>query len=413
MKPYKSPHHGMDAHDKWAFIILGIVVALSIAFVAYITGRQPQIPEMIPTNLLRHQGPMLPAQRPASAPVSPLPHIQFDVILPHIATGTAVITDASPAVFAYAHGTAMAGNKFVIGMANREGNPFVSNKLLFFTDPQYLNRYLTVLFPHLGDVETMTIDPVSGDAYFLLTGSKNLELYRFDPHTLILSAVASSTSIDPGAKPAIVSDGTYVYGITDTVPSTVFKVKLSDGTVDFNPKGHISHGHSAAIGIYPNSTELYFGGGLSDGFEKADAATLAPIKRVDLSPCTETDDMPYQKIDDTEGYIYVGCEFQPYGYRIRTVDLNASRFLLPGSSLGVFIFGDDLYNAAQDGRIDIFPGLNLADLERYHIASSSLVDNHHQEIEPNELFFASSTQSLYFTAWYGTPGLFRVSTSTE
>jgi len=399
----------MEKQNVWALIILAIVVIGATLVLIYETGKKPPVPPVIPLTIERPKRPVI--QKLVGIPS--LPHPRFGVIVPMIVTGTAKIIDASPAVFAYAHGTAMAGDDFVIGMADREGNPFVSNKLLLFTDPQYLDRYLTVLFPHRGDVETMAFDPVSGQIYFLLTGSKNLELYGFDPHTLDLRAIASSTSIDPGAKPAIVTDGTYVYGITNTAPSVLFKVNIADGTIVSNSQGHISYGHSAAIGIYGNSVELYFGGGMSDMFEKADGATLSALNKINLSPCSETDDMPYQRTDSSGGYVYVGCEIQPYGYRIHTSDFSASRFLLPGSSLGLFIFGDDLYNAAQDGNVDLFPHLDLGRLDRYRIASSSLVDAHHQSLEPNELFFASSTQSLYFTAWYGTPGLYRVATSTD
>ena len=232
------------------------------------------------------------------------------------------------------------------------------------------------------------------------------------PSTLLVYLVASSTTLDPGQKPAIVTDGTYVYGITNTSPSSVFKVDISNGAITVNAKGHISQGHSAAIGIYPGRTELYFGGGSGDQFEKVDAASLASLGTIDLAPCSLTDDMPFQKTDDQGGYVYVGCEIQPYGYRVHTADLSADRFLLPGFSFGLYVFGDDLYNAAQDGNIDVFPHQNLGILDRFHIASSSLIDAHNQDVEPNELFWSDATERLYFTAWWGIPGLFAISTTT-
>jgi len=334
------------------------------------------------------------------------------IIVPAIELGAATVTNASPSVFAYAHGTVQAGEKFIVGTANRVGNPYASNTVLMFTDPRFIDRYVTILLPHNGDVETMAYDQAANKAYFLLTGGHAFELFRFDISTLYLYEVASSTTLDPGQKPAIVTDGVYVYGITNTSPATVFKVKIADGTIATDSKGHISQGHSAAIGVYPGRTELYFGGGMSDWFEKVDAATLSSLAKINLSPCAETDDLPYEKLDDQSGYVYVGCEIQPYGYRIQTSDMKTDRFLLPGSSLGLFIFGGDLYNGAQDGTIDVFPNRNLGLLQRFHIASSSLIDNHHQDIEPNELFYSASTGHLYFTAWWGIPGLFAVSTST-
>lgn len=406
-------HNLFHTHRFW-YALTAVVVILIIGLAIYLNTHQTQSTSQ-PLILTPIQMPGLskaPVHKPAAVPSFPRIKIS-SIVLPSIATGTATVTNASPAAFAYAHGTVQAGDRFIIGTADRAGNAFASNKVFVFANPRFINQAATVLLPHRGDIETMTYDQAANKVYFLLTDAGNFELYSLDVSTLYLYEVASSTTLDPGQKPAIVTDGTYVYGITNTSPSSVFKVKISDGTITVNSKGHISGGHSAAIGIYPNKTELYFGGGMSDQLEKDDAATLEPENQIDLSSCSLTDDMPFQKIDDQSGYVYVGCEIEPYGYRVRTSDLSADRFLLPGSSFGLFVFGDDLYNAAQDGNIDVFPHQNLGILERFHIASSSLIDNHNQEVEPNELFWSNGTERLYFTAWWGIPGLFAISTSSD
>jgi len=407
-RPFKW-HDLLRMHRFW-YALCGIAAVLAIVLSIYLNTHTSAVPQpFIPAPIQVPAKPVV-TKKP-SVPGTPRTKIS-SIIVPSIATGTATITNASPSVFAYAHGTVSAGDKFIVGTADRAGNPYASNKLFMFTDPRFVDRYVTVLLPHRGDIETMAYDPASNKAYFLLTGAGDFELYSFDVATLYLYEVASSTALDPGQKPAIVTDGTYVYGITNTSPSTVFKVKIADGTISTNSKGHISSGHSAAIGIANGKTELYFGGGMDNGFEKADAETLNSLNKTDLSPCALTDDLPYEKIDGAGGYVYVGCEIEPYGYRIRTSDFSVDRFLLPGSSLGLFIFGDDLYNAAQDGNIDVYPHGNLGVLERSHIASSSLLNAHSQEVEPNELFFSDSTERLYFTAWWGIPGLYTVSTSS-
>lgn len=336
-------------------------------------------------------------------------------VLPHTNTpGALKIKDASPAVFAYAHGTAAAGGKFVVGMANRSGNRFAYDELIVFTDPEHLDRFAIVTLPHVGDVETMVYDAANDKVHFLLTGNNDLELYTLDPHTLRISLVASSTALDVGRKPAIATDGTYVYGITDSDPSSVFKIRLADGTLTYTSKDHMPHGHSAAVGAYGSSTELYFGNRMNHGFEKDDAADLSVKGIINIGPCSESDDMPYMQTSSTGGYVYIGCEMEPYGYRISTSDMSAARFSLPGASLGMFIFGSDLYNAARDGTIDVFPHADLADMRRYRLTDQSLIlDRRGQDPELNELFYSPVTNSIYFTAWWGVPGLYRVATSTE
>lgn len=402
-------HHFLRMRPFWCSLA-AVALALTVGLAIYLSVSEPELQPIIPAPAQGSRKPS--AQRPQPAPGLPRAKI-VSTVVPSIATGTATVTNASPAAFAYAHGTVQAGDRFIVGTADRAGNPYASNKVFMFTDPRFVDRYVTVLLPHRGDIETMAYDQAAGKAYFLLTGTGAFELYGFDVSTLYLYEVASSTTLNPGQKPAIVTDGTYVYGITNTSPSSVFKVKIADGSIAVSPKGHISSGHSAAIGIYPDRTELYFGGGMGNQFEKDDAATLAPLAQADLSPCALTDDMPFEKADSQGGYVYVGCEIQPYGYRVHTSDLSADRFLLPGSSLGLFVFGDDLYNAAEDGSIDVFPHQDLGVLQRFHVASSSLIDAHGQEVEPNELFWSDATERLYFTAWWGIPGLYAVSTSTS
>ena len=85
---------------------------------------------------------------------------------------------------------------------------------------------------------------------------------------------------------------------------------------------------------------------------------------------------------------------------------------MPGESYGLFQFGGDLYNAARDGYIDVFPGDDIRAIRRFRVVGPAPLRPDGRELQVNELFYADSTESLYFTAWLGVPGLFRVSTTT-
>ncbi len=340
-------------------------------------------------------GPHLPQGRPAQ-PVSQMPVVQKPPSIP------VQIVGQSAEAFAYAHGTAQADGKIFIGMAARSGNPFVTNQLYVFTNPADLNEFRIISIQRTGDIESMVYDEKNDNIYFTLSNNGSLSIYRINPRTYFVSTVISTTSVDIGLKPAITTDGTYIYGISYTKPSTVFKVGVFGTSLVVSKTVHINNGHSAAIATNGSTTELYFGGGEEDGFEKVDAATLDSLGMINFPGCSLTDDMPYK-----DGYVYVGCERQPYGYRVKTDDLSFTQFALPGNSFGMNIFGNDLYNAAQDGNFDVFNDMDISNPQRYYVG---------KDIQLNELFMtentsstiSSSTASLFFTGWWGVKGLFQV-----
>jgi hypothetical protein len=93
--------------------------------------------------------------------------------------------------------------------------------------------------------------------------------------------------------------------------------------------------------------------------------------------------------------------------------MSFERFSLPGASLGLFVYGADLYNAAEDGTIDVFPGQDLRDLRRYQLLdNAALLDIKNQTPELNEILYSPEADKLYFTAWWGVRGLYQVATST-
>lgn len=375
------------------FALGGLIIAAALVLAIFATRATPPI---LTGGVVVH---------PEAAAVADILTIPTATFTSH----RAVIADVSPDLFAYAHGTAMAHDKIFLGMAAVHGNPYPTNQIVVFDQLPKLDHAIRLTIPGQGDIQTMAYDEKTDRVYFIFSKDHRLDLYELDPNTYSFSAILSTSSVDVGAKPAIVTDGTYVYGITNTDPSAVFRVRISDGALSVSSHGHIDGGHSAAIGMNGSSTELYFGGGMSGMFEKDDAATLQPLGTKRMPGCVLTNDMPYDPIDARGGYIYIGCETTPEGYRIRTADLDATRFPLPGESFGLFIFGDDLYNGSYDGHIDVFPGKDIGDLHRYYVTNGmKYSDAPGNELYLNQMFYQPQSRSLYVTAWWGVRNLFRV-----
>ena len=366
-------------------IVLAVIIVCAISF-SIIFNEKVVVPIVVPT-----------IHRPIALPQPPA-----IVVVPKVPSTPVAIAGLSPQIFAYAHGTVMADKKIFIGLADRAGNPYPSNQIYIFSDLNDLNKFNVVSVPKNGDVESMVYDEKNDKIYFPLSDNDSLSIYRLDPQTYAISSVFSTTSIDIGAKPAIVTDGKYIYGITYNEPATVFKVSIDGSSFESNAAGHISKGHSAAIGIYSSTTELYFGGGEDNQFENVDGDSLDSLGITRFRDCFLTDDMPYKIVSAKYGYVYVGCEKMPYGYRVKTDDMSSVRFDLPGASFGLFIYNNDLYNAAQDGNFDIFKGLDISKIKRYYIG---------QDIQLNELF-VSDAGDVFFTGWWGVKGLLEVASTS-
>lgn len=396
-----------------------LTAAALIAGALFIVGRMEfgHTSSAFPVSPAPVAGPALSRPKtaaPESIHSSPL-NVVLPAIQPVVSTSTAAVIGQSAKVFAYAHGTAVAGAKMFIGMAATGGNRFSSNEAVI-VDRADISHPVLISLKDPGEIDTAVYDRRNDRIYFLLSGNYALKLYAFNPHTYAISTIVSTTSVDAGRRPAIVTDGSSVYGITNTDPSSVFRVDLKTGQLAVDSKGHIPNGHSAAIGVSAgpdgSATELYFGGDMTNGFEKTDAKTLAPLATETISPCGMTNDMPFAQTSGSGGYVYIGCESVPYGIRVKTADMSYERYALPGASFGQFIFGGDLYNAAQDGCIDVFARQDLAKLVRYRVtAGSSTLTFNEQSPAINEILYVPGG-GLYFTAWYGVEGLYSISTST-
>ena len=344
----------------------------------------------------------LPTFTPIKTTSRPVPGPIVQNELPKIPSTYAEISDVSPELFAYAHGTVIADNKIFIGMANRSGNPFPTNQLYVFPDLKDLKQVKVISLPGKGDIEAMVYDTKNDQIYFTFSDPQELGIFGINPKNYLVYNILSTTSVSMGLRPAITTDGTYIYGITYTKPASVFKIGIKDHSFVTSAMGHISLGHSAAIGIYGSSTELYFGGSDDNWFEKVNAENMSSLGLLYFQGCSITDDMPFQKTSEKGGYVYIGCEKQPFGYRVSTDDMDTAKFDLPGSSFGMFIYGNDLYNVAMDGNFDLFRNMDIKKIKRYFTG---------QDLQLNELF-VSADNDVYFTEWWGIKGLFKVDKSS-
>lgn len=193
------------------------------------------------------------------------------------------------------------------------------------------------------------------------------DLYSVNP--LDISTLTLITTYSVGTSPAIVSDGTYIYGVTcfGGPDETFFQINIGTGTVvNTNTWVGANFGHSAAIYKYPDpiKTELYFTAAFSNNFAKVNPQTLA-YTEVKLNTNTITDDIAYQNIDDTYGYVYVASETDPIGARIKTDTLEVTNFFAP-ITYCVQTDGKDLYiTDINDSQIYKYVDFDLENYEIY------------------------------------------------
>ena len=378
-------------------VAVGAGVAVAVTATIYLASImsvtfQNVTPPTIPKTILTQK-----PSREHRAPEAPL-------------DGKLEVSASSAPIFSYAHAVVEADGRFFIGMADYANNTFSPNEIVIMSDPSDLSKYSLVSLPKKGEIDTIVYDENNDKVYLELSGNGSLDLYAIDPHTYRVTTIISTTTIDAGRRPAIVTDGSYIYGITETNPSTVFKVGIKDGSLVTSSVGHVAFGHSAAITVNGSSTEIYFGGGRSNGFEKMRASDLVVLGKVDVSPCFISDDMPLRDIGGSDSYVYLGCELSPYGKAVRTSDMSVKSFPLPGYSYGLFIHGDKLWNVAEDAAIDVFSGFDLSAGKRLAIMEEGeRMKLSGQNIAVNELLFSTTTDSLYFTGWWDLRGLFKVS----
>lgn len=328
----------------------------------------------------------------------------IQVAVPTRTANKAVVVAETPTtLFKGAHGTLQLNDKFYIGARYADENSSYSN-VTVFDNPSDLTQFSTVMFDlgtdnYANFIESMCYDSVHNQIYCVASGVADgspLRIVRFSPTDINdYTVVFSNNSYDMGQSPAIVTDGTYVYGITYTWEAAIFKIRISDWTLisytaipNAGSGSNGDYGHAAKLYKYLDRTEIYFTTAFSNKFLKVIASTMA-VTVLDLAPylTIPTDDFVFQYSDETGGYCYIGGE-TGNGVMVDTAAMDATPFTsLP--TFGMFTDGTDLYNLVNTGGIQVFPGFDTDNPVFYETPG----------LIPNE-FFYTSTGSKFFTNWY-------------
>jgi photosystem II stability/assembly factor-like uncharacterized protein len=311
------------------------------------------------------------------------------------------IQNSGTGIFSFAHGNVTVGNKFYIGTRTSPA------KIVVFNDPNDLNDYTAVTLPGLVGLESLTYDSVSHRIYGVGTnsfGAQDLKIYSFDPDNIAsYSQVVNEASLIDYGSSAIINDGTYLYGVTYASPPIFFKFRISDWELEATRTwtGGPSSGHSVAMQIYSDRTELYFGASLG-------TSAVAKVNTIDLTYVdynfgglmSFSDDIYFRYIDNAGGILYFGSEDDDTGYALDTRTMISIAFSNP-STYGYFSNGQDLYSVGKNGYLSRIVDFDL-DSERFYETSGEI---------PNELFF-SSTGQKFFTNW-SSPGYLKEIEETD
>lgn len=302
------------------------------------------------------------------------------------------LQNSGTSIFSLAHGNVQIGNKFYIGTRT---NP---SKIVVFNNPNNLSDYTSVTLPGLVGLESLTYDSVHHRIYGVGNSSltpQNLKIYSFDPDNIASysQVVNNATLIDNGSS-SIITDGTYVYGVTYATPPKLFKIRISDWSLQASRDwtGGPSSGHSSALQVYSDRTELYFGASLgTTAIAKVNASDLSYVEYNFGTTLSFSDDIYFRYLDDTGGILYIGKEGTNTGYALDTRTMTPTAFMAP-RTFGYFSDGRDLYATGNLGYLARYIDFDL-DSGRFYELPGEI---------PNEMFF-SSTGKKFFTNW-STPG---------
>ena len=308
----------------------------------------------------------------------------------HGAMNTTEVQNSGTGAFTWAHGTLQIGDKFYIGTRNTPGT------IAVFTDPNNIQSYTSTTLTGHGGVETMAYDDVHNLIYAASTKTDGLEIISINPDNITdWHVVYSSTTILGGGAPAIVTDGAYVYGVTNAEQAQFFKIRISDWSlVAVNDWVGADAGHGGQLIKYADHTELYFSyvlhqlgtSDLDGGFAKVDPTDLSYTDIRQLGGQI-TDDMYCQKTSESGSYCYLQAEDSDVGFRINTASMSKTNFWTP-KGYGVFSDGSTLYTLGLSGYIAEYPQFDITSPKVYALPGEV----------PNE-FFHTSGGRKFFTNW--------------
>lgn len=238
-----------------------------------------------------------------------------------------------------------------------------------------------------GGVETLCYNETNGLIYGVRYADSNLAIFSLNPSTLAYTEQTinlNGFTLNPGLSPAIVSHGSYIYGVSYLVSPTIFKLQIINASnltvtsvVPWTATPSPQRGHAAKIN--PRTNMMYIScievssGSTANVFAKVSLTDLSHTS-VNISTYVNKATDDFAMIDDgSEVWCYVGGENVWYTPSYGGVQIKTSDMSLTGISLKptycLFSKGNIVLNATVDGHIQAFSRFNLEEVATYKLSS--------------------------------------------
>lgn len=295
------------------------------------------------------------------------------------------------------HGTIRVGNRFFA--TNRTPYSDPSSKLVRWNNPDNLADANVITLTGRKNVESICYDAIHNKLYAnSWNNDGKFTILSIDPDTLSWSIVFNSNMVGAtGNSPAIVTDGTYVYGIS-CGPVQLFKIRIEDWTlVNVVNLANKNYGHSAQLQVYNDRVEMY---AVARNMVAPSGTTFYKVNCGDMSfqsvfipgLTNPTDDFAFRYINEYGGKAYIIGEGEN-DTLMAVIDTAYMTFenvdIIPG--FGSFFDGTDLYTCGDVnalGFITRFPGCDM----------TNPIVRRAEGLNPNEILF-SQNGKLFFTSW--------------
>lgn len=310
-----------------------------------------------------------------------------------------ILEESPTGQFNSAHGTCVIGNTMFIG--TREG---ASSRLVKYVGTS-IQSYQSIPCSFQLGIESLCAHPSGTRIYGIRHFDSVSYIFDVNPANLADINYNVITGVDLGGSPAIVTDGTYIYGISYS--AIFFKILIADfSTVLTNDWVGENSGHSALINITDNVA--YFG------------TTTSKLAKVQLSDLTYTaidiskyvavmtDDMafiPNDRWNDFTNRVIVGGEIRSTlsgkgGALIDVDNMTAVEFdLLPTYGIFTSLDPTKVYSASNEGFIEeIDIPLMEANLIMYSKAYFTNTYTFKGSGVPNEILFTAD--GIFMTNWF-------------
>jgi len=315
------------------------------------------------------------------------------------------INQSPSGTFSNPHGTVAVGNKFYIGTRTSPATVTVFNDSNDLT-----SNFQTVTLTGHSNLDYMVYDSVNDKLYATCYDNDHkVTIIRINPNNITDWSVVYHNLVNDWSAP-IVTDGTYVYGVTyNSNPASFFKIRISDWSlfalVNWNdnlgvaPWPNTYYPHAVSLVNYADRKEMYVTTvwDTPTRFAKVNLNGSMSYTSISLNDnYSITDDIVCRYMDETGSLCYAGTDIgytgystEKTGFKIDTRNMTFTKFSIGGdSSYGMFIKDDNLYNLDVNNKIIRYKNFDTSLPEFFSTPS----------IVPNELLFSSSGK-MYITDW--------------